>query len=59
MTERLNCMIMKKFEYYTIHLRSEENAVQVLDSYGEDGWEAFHVLPNGDWKAIYLKREKL
>ena len=48
MTERLNCMIMKKFEYYTIHVRSEENAVQVLDSYGEDGWEAFHVLPNGD-----------
>ncbi len=49
---------MKRFEYYTIHLRPDEDAVQILDYYGNDGWEAFHILPDGDKIIVYLKREK-
>lgn len=49
---------MKKFEYYSIHLRADEDTVQVLDQYGNDGWEAFAIIPNGYETIIYLKREK-
>lgn len=49
---------MKKFEYYTIHLRPGEEVGQVLDLYGEDGWEAFQIMPDGDGAIIFLKREK-
>lgn len=49
---------MKKFEYYSIHLRPNEDAVQVLDCYGKDGWEAYAIVPNGDTIVVYLKREK-
>lgn len=49
---------MKQFEYYTVHLRPEEDAVKVLDHYGKKGWEAFHIMPEGDRMVIYLKRKK-
>ena len=52
---------MKKFEYYSIHLRANEDAVQVLDRYGNDGWEAFAIVPSKEYgmcATIYLKREK-
>lgn len=49
---------MKKFEYYTIHLTPWENAAQVLDEYGADGWEAFQMMPDGGCIVVYLKREK-
>lgn len=52
---------MKKFEYYSIHLRAEEDAVQVLDQYGNDGWEAFEMMPDVSGyggMVVYLKREK-
>lgn len=48
---------MKKFEYYVLYLRLGENAVQILDRYGEDGWEAFAAVPDGMGIVIYLKRE--
>ncbi len=48
---------MKKFEYYTIHLRPGEDAAQILDNYGKDGWEAFQMIPNGEDMVVYLKRE--
>lgn len=49
---------MKKFEYYIIYLRPDEDVVQVLDGYGNDGWEAFALIPNGHETVVYLKREK-
>lgn len=35
---------MKKFEYYSIHIRPDEDVAQILDDYGADGWEAFHMM---------------
>lgn len=48
---------MKKFEYYTIHIRPNEDVVQILDDYGADGWEAFHMMQIGEDIVVYLKRE--
>lgn len=48
---------MKKFEYYTINLRAEEDVVQVLDRYGENGWEAVQMLVSNDETVVLLKRE--
>ena len=49
---------MKKFEYYEIFPRTGEDITELLDHYGEDGWEAFSILPHGNGIVIYLKREK-
>lgn len=49
---------MKKFEYYSICLRPDEDAVQILDYYGKDGWEAFHMTQIDERLVVYLKREK-
>lgn len=49
---------MKKFEYYTVHLRPDEDVVQVLDCYGDGGWEAFEMMSDANGIVIYLKREK-
>lgn len=49
---------MKKFEYYAVYLRPDEDIIYVLDEYGDKGWEAFHLMPDGDHLTIYLKREK-
>lgn len=48
---------MKKFEYYSIHVSLHEDIVQILDSYGRDGWEAFHIMRSDENMEIYLKRE--
>jgi hypothetical protein len=48
---------MKKFEYYALYLRPGEDAVQILDRYGDASWEAFAIVPDGDITVIYLKRE--
>lgn len=48
---------MKKFEYYSIHVRPCEDVVQILDDYGKDGWEAFHMMQVGEDMVVYLKRE--
>lgn len=49
---------MKKFEYYEIFPRAGEDIIELLDHYGEDGWEAFSILPHVNGIVIYLKREK-
>lgn len=49
---------MKKFEYYEIFPRTDEDIIELLDRYGEDGWEAFSILPYGSGIVIYLKGEK-
>lgn len=49
---------MKKFEYYEIFPREGEDIIELLDRYGEAGWEAFSIQPQGDGTVIYLKREK-
>lgn len=48
---------MKKFEYYSIHIRPGEDVVQILDNYGADGWEAFQMIQGITDMVIYLKRE--
>lgn len=48
---------MRKFEYYVLYLRLGENAVQILDRYGDAGWEAFHIMQLDENMEIYLKRE--
>lgn len=48
---------MKKFEYYEIFPRTDEGIIELLDHYGEDGWEAFAAMPDGMGIVIYLKRE--
>lgn len=48
---------MKKFEYYSIHVRPYEDVVQILDKYGASGWEAFHIMRSDEGMEIYLKRE--
>lgn len=49
---------MKKFEYYALYGKHGDYIDQLLDSYGDAGWEAFAVVPDGDGIVIYLKREK-
>lgn len=49
---------MKKFEYYEIFPREDEDIIELLDRYGEDGWEAFSIQTHGNGIVIYLKREK-
>lgn len=49
---------MKKFEYYEISPRTGEDIIELLDRYGEAGWEEFSILPHGNGIDIYLKREK-
>lgn len=48
---------MKKFEYCILYLRPGEDAVQILDRYGDAGWEAFHIMQSDKVVMIYLKRE--
>lgn len=49
---------MKKFEYHEIFPRTDEDIIELLDRYGNDGWEAFTIAPHGDGIVIYLKRVK-
>jgi len=48
-----------KFEYATVPLLIHATK-QILDQWGEDGWELVTVLPNptGEQHVAYLKRPK-
>lgn len=50
---------MKKYEYATVPLIVHATK-QILDQWGEDGWELVQVLsgPDGGNLVAYLKREK-
>jgi hypothetical protein len=50
---------MTKWEYATIPLLIHATK-QILDQWGEDGWELVTVLagPSGDQLVAYLKRPK-
>ncbi|AKK07243.1 putative DUF4177 family protein [Corynebacterium mustelae] len=49
---------MKKWEYATVPLLIHTTK-QILDTWGEDGWELVTVLPsaNPDNLVAYMKRE--
>lgn len=49
----------KKWEYSTVPLLTHATK-QILDTWGEDGWELVTVLPGptGEQHLAYLKREK-
>ena len=50
---------MTKWEYATIPLIIHATK-QILDQWGEDGWELVQVVPGPDGNGLvaYLKREK-
>ncbi len=51
---------MQKWEYATIPLLIH-NTKQILDSWGDDGWELVQVVPGPDGSSnlvAYLKRPK-
>jgi hypothetical protein len=50
----------KKWEYATVPLLVHATK-QILDTWGEDGWEMVQVVPgpnNSEQLVAYLKREK-
>ncbi len=50
---------MAKFEYATVPLLSHATK-QILDTWGEDGWELVQVVPapgSGEQLVAYMKRE--
>lgn len=51
--------LMKKWEYATVPLLVHATK-QILDTWGEDGWELVQVVPgpNPEQLVAYLKREK-
>jgi hypothetical protein len=57
--EELGCTTMQKWEYATVPLLSHATK-QILDQWGEDGWELVAVLPGptGEQMVAYLKRPK-
>lgn len=51
---------MTKWEYVTVPLLVHATK-QILDNWGEDGWELVQVLPNAnnaEQLVAYFKREK-
>lgn len=50
---------MAKWEYATVPLLVHATK-QILDTWGEDGWELVQVVPgpSGEQLVAYLKREK-
>ncbi|KAB8163694.1 MULTISPECIES: DUF4177 domain-containing protein [Streptomyces] len=50
---------MKKWEYATVPLLVHATK-QILDNWGEDGWELVQVVPgpNAEQLVAYFKREK-
>ncbi|GGW61829.1 hypothetical protein GCM10010503_43660 [Streptomyces lucensis JCM 4490] len=53
-------LMTKKWEYATVPLLVHATK-QILDTWGEDGWELVQVVPgpNPEQLVAYLKREKL
>ncbi len=51
--------LMTKWEYSTVPLLVHATK-QILDTWGEDGWELVQVVPgpNPEQLVAYLKREK-
>jgi hypothetical protein len=51
---------MKKWEYATVPLLIHATK-QILDQWGEDGWELVGVIPgpNQENLVAYMKREKV
>lgn len=49
---------MKKFEYYSFFETKQDTIDQTLDELGNQGWEAFAVVPTVVGVVVYLKREK-
>lgn len=51
--------LMTKYEYATVPLLVHATK-QILDTWGEDGWELVQVVPgpNPEQLVAYLKREK-
>jgi hypothetical protein len=49
---------MKKFEYFTAPLLVHSTK-EILDNFGQDGWELIQVVPgpNPETLVAYLKRE--
>ena len=49
---------MKKWEYVTVPLLTHATK-QILDNWGQDGWELVFVLPGptGEQHVAYMKRE--
>jgi hypothetical protein len=56
---RTRLEFMTKWEYATIPLIIHATK-QILDQWGEDGWELVQVVPGPDGNGLvaYLKREK-
>jgi hypothetical protein len=56
---RSRAMSATKWEYSTVPLLIHATK-QILDQWGEDGWELVTVLPNptGEQHVAYLKRPK-
>ena len=56
---RATLSLMTKWEYATIPLIIHATK-QILDQWGEDGWELVQVVPGPDGNGLvaYLKREK-
>lgn len=50
---------MKRFEYVTVPLLTHATK-QILDNWGQDGWELVSVIPgpNPEQLVAYMKREK-
>jgi hypothetical protein len=56
----LESSVMTKWEYATVPLLVHATK-QILDTWGEDGWELVQVVPgpnNPEQLVAYLKREK-
>lgn len=49
---------MKKWEYVTVPLLTHATK-QILDNWGQDGWDLVSVLPGptGEQHVAYMKRE--
>lgn len=50
---------MKRYEYATVPLLTHATK-QILDNWGQDGWELVTVIPgpNPEQLVAYMKREK-
>ena len=49
---------MKQFEYYSFIGRHGDTTDRMLDKLGQDGWEAYAIVPDCPDIVVYLKREK-
>lgn len=52
---------MQKFEYKEFKIRRDRDSadsllIDKLNEFGKDGWDAFHILDEGDIIRIHAKR---